>query len=189
MTQVKAGSEAEIATEDALAVYASITALTATAARNRALFAALWRVGLRPGEALSIQAADVDIAAGRITRGSRVIGLDALSREAFAGWIEHRAANGLTDEMPFISTLRGKGLAQAYVRELLPRLAEGAGVTVRMHGMGLRYLCAREMVAEGLPLEIIQGQLDAWPASSVARFLPHPSDDQLVAAMGARPRP
>jgi len=187
--QTDAGLEVELTTDDALAVYRSITAETATAARNRALLAALWRVGMRPGEALAVCARDVDLADGCIRLGTRVIGLDALSCEAFADWMEYRMANGLAPELPFISTLRGKGLAQAYVRELLPRLAEGAGVTVRMHGMGLRYLCAREMVAEGIALEVIQAQLDAWPTSSITRFLPHPADEELLVAVASRPDP
>lgn len=182
-------TDAEITTADALAVFESITANSATAARNRALLVSLWRVGLRPGEALDLRADQVDLDGHCLRIGTRLVGLDAMSTEVFGEWMGFRDKLELPAEGPFISTLKGGALAQAYVRELLPRLADSAGVTVRLHGMGLRYLCVREMVEEGVSLEVIQEQVDSWPQSSVSRFLPRPSDDELLAAIAARPRP
>jgi site-specific recombinase XerD len=95
----------------------------------------------------------------------------------------------LGSDGPLISTLRAKPLSQAYVRELLPRLAERAGLERRVHAMGLRYACAAEMAGEGIPTEIIEAQLGVRPQSSVARYLPMPDDEDVVAAMVARPAP
>ncbi len=162
---------------------------TNTGRRNRALVAILWRVGLRPGEALEVSAADIDMSARTVRIGDRVAGMDDIALRAIQTWAEARGGLGLTDTGPFLSTLRGKPLSQAYVRELLPRLAARAGITPRVHAMGLRYACAAEMSGEGVPTEIIEAQLGIRPQSSVARYLPIPDDEDIVAAMASRTPP
>jgi site-specific recombinase XerD len=80
-----------------------------------------------------------------------------------------------------------KPLSQAYVRELLPRLADRAGLSTRVHAMGLRYACAAELAGEGVPTEVIEAQLGIRPQSSVARYLPQPDIDEVVSVMRGRP--
>lgn len=162
---------------------------TSTGLRNRALIALLWRVGLRPGEALALSVDDVDAAARAVRTADRVAGMDDIAVREIAAWAERRAEADLPSSGPFISTLRGKPLSQAYVRELLPRLAERAGLDSRVHAMGLRYACAAELAGEGVPTEIIEFQLGIRPQSAVARYLPTPADEDVIAAMAARPAP
>ncbi len=162
---------------------------TSTGLRNRALIALLWRAGLRPGEALALTAPDVDLSGRCVRVADRTAGLDDLAMRELTAWTERRAEADLAASGPFISTLRGKPLSQAYVRELLPRLADRAGLSGRVHAMGLRYACAAEMAGEGIPTEIIEFQLGIRPQSAVARYLPTPSDDDVIAAMAARPAP
>lgn len=178
-----------ISAAEALALLGVSSDQTSTGRRNRALIALLWRAGLRPGEALSVSPADLDLAAGSLTVADRVVGLDALAVQELSNWLARRAESGLTDDGPLISTLQGKPLSQAYVRELLPRLADRAGLEGRVHAMGLRYACAAEMAGEGIATEIIESQLGIRPQSSVARYLPIPDDADVVAAMAARPMP
>ena len=160
---------------------------TSTGLRNRALIALLWRVGVRPGEALALAVPEIDLEEGTMSVGGRVVGVDAVAEAEVRAWLARRDELGLPTKGPFISTLRGKPLSQAYVRELLPRLAERAGLATRVHAMGLRYACAAEMAGEGIPTEIIETQLGIRPQSSVARYLPLPDTDELVSAMRGRP--
>ncbi len=162
---------------------------TSTGRRNRALVAILWRVGLRPGEALSIGIDDVDVNAGTVSVGDRIAGLDALATQEISAWAERREELQLDPSGPLISTLRGKPLSQAYVRELLPRLAEKAGLGMRVHAMGLRYACAAELSGEGVLTEVIETQLGIRSQSSVAQYLPHPDAAETVAAMRGRTLP
>jgi integrase/recombinase XerD len=160
---------------------------TSTGLRNRALIALLWRVGVRPGEALALGVAEINLEAGTIEVADRVVGMDGVAHAEIRSWLQRREDLGLPGTGPFISTLRGKPLSQAYVRELLPRLAERAGLSTRVHAMGLRYACAAEMAGEGVPTEVIEAQLGIRPQSSVARYLPQPDTDEVVSVMRGRP--
>lgn len=174
---------------EALRLLNTCSARTSTGLRNRALVALLWRVGLRPGEALSIGLADIDLIAGTITVGDRAVGLDNLATREIAAWTARRTDLELDPVGPFISTLRGKALSQAYIRELLPRLGEGAGLLTRVYALGLRYACAAELSREGVPTDVIKTQLGIRSQSSVARYLPQPEVSDVVAAMRQRPLP
>jgi len=178
-----------VAASEALSLLETSSDRTSTGRRNRALIALLWRAGLRPGEALSLTASDIDVDGRRVTVADRTVGLDDMAAREAAAWHERREELGLPGDGPFISTLRGKPLSQAYVRELLPRLAERAGLERRVHAMGLRYACAAEIAGEGVPTEIIEAQLGVRPQSSVARYLPTPDGSDVIAAMAARPLP
>jgi integrase/recombinase XerD len=160
---------------------------TSTGLRNRALIALLWRAGVRPGEALALAVDGINLTDGTLTIGDRVAGLDSVADGEIRAWLARRDDLGLPASGPFISTLRGKPLSQAYVRELLPRLAERAGLDTRVHAMGLRYACAAEMAGEGIATEVIETQLGIRPQSSVARYLPQPDTAEVVSAMRGRP--
>ncbi|MGB0613632.1 MAG: tyrosine-type recombinase/integrase, partial [Miltoncostaeaceae bacterium] len=168
---------------EALSLLETSSDRTSTGRRNRALIALLWRAGLRPGEALSLPASDINVDGRRATVADRTVGLDDMAAREAAAWQERRVELGLPNGGPFISTLRGKPLSQAYVRELLPRLAERAGLEHRVHAMGLRYACAAEIAREGVPTEIIEAQLGVRPQSPVARYLPTPDDSDVIVAM------
>jgi len=178
-----------VAPAEALTLLSASSDRTSTGRRNRALIALLWRVGLRPGEALALGTDAVDLQGRSVTVSDRVAGIDDLAADELGRWLERRGEMDLPADGPVISTLRGKPLSQAYVRELLPRLADRAGLDRRVHAMGLRYACAAEMAGEGIPTEIIEAQLGVRPQSSVARYLPMPDDEDVVAAMVARPVP
>jgi site-specific recombinase XerD len=174
---------------EALCLLDASSDTTSTGLRNRALIALLWRVGLRPGEALALGTGDVDLGARAVRVAGRVAEMDDLAVREITGWAERRTDTGLPASGPFISTLRGKPLSQAYVRELLPRLGDRAGLSGRVHAMGLRYACAAEMASEGVPTEVIEFQLGIRPQSAVAKYLPTPADDDVIRAMASRPVP
>jgi integrase/recombinase XerC len=178
--------------EEVRALLATCSARAPTGIRNRALVVTLYRAGLRLDEALALLPADVDPAAGaiRIGRGNpahlRQAGIDSAALAIIEHWREARAALGVGPDSPFFCTLSGGPIHPAYVRQLLPRLAEKAGIDKRVHAQGLRYTHAAELAAEGMPAELIQAQLGHDSLASTDRYLRRMSPADRLAAVQRR---
>jgi site-specific recombinase XerD len=163
--------------EDVKALLAVCSTSAPTGIRNRALVVTLYRAGLRLDEALALVPADVDVAAGVIQVGARTgghpreAGIDAGALGFVRKWLRVRASLGISAEAPLFCTLAGGPVHPAYVRQLLPRLAEKAGIGKRVHAQGLRYTHAAELAAEGTPAELIQAQLGHESLASTDRYL------------------
>ena len=74
----------------------------------------------------------------------------------------------------------------SYVRTLLPRLADKAGIEKRVHPHGLRHTHAFELMMEGVPVPIIQQQLGHASLATTDRYLRHIAPRDVVMAMQAR---
>jgi integrase/recombinase XerC len=177
--------------EDVRALLAACSATAPTGVRNRALVATLYRAGLRLDEALTLHPADVDVAASVIHAGragghSREAGIDAAALAIVKQWLKVRAALGLGADSPLFCTLSGGPIHPAYVRQLLPRLAEKAGIDKRVHAQGLRYTHAAELAAEGMPAELIQAQLGHESLASTDRYLRRMSPEDRIDAVQRR---
>jgi site-specific recombinase XerD len=164
--------------DDVRALLAACSTTAPTGIRNRALLAVLYRAGLRLDEALTLTPADVDVDGGVVHAGHghdpgrrRVAGIDAAALAIVGEWLAVRADLGLGAAAPLFCTLSGGPLHPAYVRQLLPRLAEKAGIGKRVHAQGLRHTHAAELAAEGLPVEAIQEQLGHESLASTDRYL------------------
>ena len=164
-----------------------------TGVRNRALLITLYRAGLRLDEALALLPADVDGDEGLLRVGTgtggeiRVAGIDTGALAVVGQWLEVRSGLRLADDAPLFCTLSGGPLQPAYVRQLLPRLAEKAGITKRVHASGLRYTHAAELAAEGLPAELISAQLGHESLASTGRYLRRiPPKDRIGALQRRR---
>lgn len=164
-----------------------------TGLRNRALLVTLYRAGLRLDEALALLPADVDADGGGLwvenphTGQRRIAGIDPGALVIVNDWLEARAALRLADDAPLYCTLSGGPLHPAYVRQLLPRLAEKAGISKRVHASGLRYTHAAELAAEGLPAELISAQLGHESLASTGRYLRRiPPKDRIGALQRRR---
>ena len=129
--------------------------------RNRALLTLLYRAGLRISEALALRPADVDLEKRTIrvlhgkgnkatTRGFHPSATDALAR-----WIDTRKARGIRRGAPLFCTLQGGAMDAEYVRQVLHRLGDRAGVEKRVHPHGLRHTFAFELEDAGTPLVTI----------------------------------
>src|SRR4029453_3903400 len=184
---------AEVLTADE--VRALITACSncaPTGVRNRALLVLLYHAGCRISEALRLLPKDLDRAAGTVTvlRGKggtrRTIGLDPGAFAVVERWLDVRAKQGISGRSPIVCTLKGKPLAPAYVRALMPRLARRAGIEKRVHAHGLRHTHAAELALEGHPMNLIQAQLGHTSLATTSRYLAHIAPAQLIAAMRAR---
>lgn len=161
-----------------------------TGVRNRALIAVLWRSGLRLGEALALQAKDVDLEAGTLVvqRGKggkrRVVGLDAGTAALVTRWLEVKRSRGIRG--PLFSSLRGLPMDQSYVRHLLPRLARRAGVERRAHAHGLRHAFAVGLARENVPLITIRDALGHSSAAATQVYLSRVGGHEAVQAIRAR---
>jgi site-specific recombinase XerD len=173
---------AEILTaEEVRGLIRACSSRAASGIRNRAFIVALYRGGLRLGEALALRPKDVDVKAGTITilygKGdrSRTVGLDPGAAAVLERWLERRRVLGIGGRAPLFCTLAGATLAA--LRMLLARLAAKAEIEKRVHPHGLRHTHAAELAAEGMPLNLVQAQLGHF----IAR-----DDRQVSAAHCAR---
>ena len=171
---------------------AACSSTAPTGIRNRALVVTLYRAGLRLDEALTLVPADVDVAAGVIHVGRRFgehvrdVGIDAGALGIVRHWLRVRAALGIGADGLLFCTLSGGRIHPAYVRQLLPRLAEKAGIEKRVHAQGLRYTHAAELAAEGMPAELIQAQLGHESLASTDRYLRRVSAADRIDALQRR---
>ncbi len=159
--------------------------------RNRALIVVLWRGGLRIAEALALAVADVEPGRGtvRVMDGKggkpRTVGLDPGAMATVQRWIDMRRAAG-GRRGPVFCTLAGDPLSPQYVRAMLARLADRAGVDKRVAPHQLRHTLAAEMVAEGVPMPIIRDQLGHSSLAVTDRYLRDVAPGEVIAAMQRR---
>jgi site-specific recombinase XerD len=163
-----------------------------TGIRNRALITVMYRAGLRLSEALALKSKDIDADAGTITilhgKGDRrrVVGIDPGSMAIVLRWAEKRQSLGLTGRTQLFCTLEGRPLHASYVRTLLHRLGDKAGIEKRVHPHGLRHSMSFELMMEGVPVPIIQQQLGHASLSTTQRYLDHLAPRELVETMQRR---
>jgi site-specific recombinase XerD len=149
------------------------------------LIVILYRTGLRISEALDLEPRDLGDQTIRVRHGKgdqcRVVGVDAGAWAVLQSWIRARPA-GLT----LFCTLKGAQIKTQYVRKLLHRLAEKAGIEKRVHPHGLRHTFAFELVSEGVPIHIISKQLGHRNISTTDIYLRHLNPAVVVDAMKGR---
>lgn len=171
---------------EARSILAQCSLNAPTGIRNRALLTVMYRGGLRISEALALKPSDVDYARGsvRVLHGkgdrSRVVGLDDGALAVIQRWADRRRELGIRGRVLFC-TLAGGPLSDRYVRDMLNRKARDAGIEKRVHPHGLRHTHAAELVAEGVPVNVIQKQLGhAWLATTDV-YLRHVAPGDVIA--------
>ena len=120
-------------------------------------------------------------------RGTRHgVGLDPDGFAYLSRWLERRNKLGINGRAPVFCTLNGKPLKQAYIRSLLPRLAQKAGIEKRVHAHGLRHTHAAELAQERIPVNVIQQQLGHANLAVTSTYLAHIAPQQLIDTMKER---
>jgi len=160
-----------------------------TGLRNQALITVMWRAGLRLAEALSLRQIDIDWTnqAIRVLHGkgdrARTVGIDSKGMDILNAWAKTR--NG--DEWgPMFCTRKFGRLEQAYVREMLPRIATKAGVRKRIHAHGFRHTFAVELAREGVPMPHIQRLLGHASLGTTSVYLSSLSPEEALDAVRGR---
>lgn len=182
----------EVLTTEEFIALVSACSTAPTGQRNRALLAILYGSGLRLAEALGLYPKDLDFELGSITvlhgKGDRrrTVGIDPDCLDLVAPWYGVRKLRGFGPLVPLLCTLQGRRVSGSYVRALLPRLAERAGITKRVHPHGLRHSLSAQLAAEGVPLNVIQQQLGHSSVSTTSRYLDHIQPTQVLNTMRRR---
>ena len=189
---------AEVLTEDEVSALLRRCSPTApTGVRNRALIMAMYRCGLRISEALDLKPSDVNVdrATVRVLDGKghkpRTVSIDDGALAFVQRWMDVRAQlkrdRGWTNG-PLFCTLDNGPIHPTYVRVMLKRNADRAGVDKQVRPHGLRHSHAAELVAEGVPVNVIRDQLGHANLSVTDRYLRNiaPAD---VIAMGRNRKP
>lgn len=151
--------------------------------RNRALITIYWRAGLRCAEALALFPKDVDLERGRVAvlhgKGdrARMVALDPGACAVIEQWCSERARLGLTGRHPLFCVIsgptRGEPLHDAYVRELLKKLAARAKIEKRVHPHALRHTYAAYMLDRGVPIHFIRRSLGHSSLAVTERYADH----------------
>jgi len=188
--------------DEVRALIAAVSGKGPLGVRNRALIALLWRSGLRITEALNLKPSDVDERGGtvRVRKGKgskdRVAVIDSEALGYLRAWLEVRKANGINGRAPIFCSVAdgskgagvrqpGKPLHSAYVRALLPKIAERAGINKRVHAHGLRHSHATELVQAGIPLHVIAGQLGHASTATTDAYLAKLMPSERIKALRA----
>jgi site-specific recombinase XerD len=160
--------------------------------RNRALLTLFYRAGLRCAEALALTPRDVQLASGeiivRLGKGGkdRVIpGLDGETIEILDRWKSIRPRSDF-----FVCATRkgneGNPLDPGYVRKMVARYGERAGIEVRVYPHMLRHSFASELLEEGASIAAVQKLLGHARIGTTELYL-HLVDGALRETMQNRP--
>jgi site-specific recombinase XerD len=176
--------------DEVAAIIGQCSTRSRTGIRNRALLVLLYRSGLRISEALALKPSSIDMKrhAARVLHGkgdkATVRGFHPSADDALARWIDTRKGLALRNG-PLFCTLDGGELSDRYVRNLLHRLADKAGVDKRVHPHGLRHTFADELRAAGMDVGAISKLLGHSSIAVTSRYLDHLTNGQAVAALEA----
>ena len=188
-----------LSAEETLALMAACEHPRATAARNRAIIAVMWRSGLRVKEVVSLYPKDVDRAAGALAvrhgKGDehRLVGLDREAMAHLEHWLEVRAELGIDDGKPLFCAVlggrRGCPMHTQQVRKFLATHRRKAGIRKRVHPHGFRHTHASELAWENTPLPLIQAQLGHKSIAYTERYLRRVAPVALLRTIAARSWP
>ena len=154
----------------------------ASGLRNKVLIIVLYRCGLRVSEVLGIRSSDYNQTDGTlrvIGKGNkmRVVGLDSQTWMNLDLWMLKRKAlgiNGVGNPPIFCGISKqnyGQPIQTVYVRNLLKRLAEKAGIEKRVTPHQLRHTFAHDLLNEGIGLQHIQISLGHSAIATTSKYL------------------
>lgn len=144
--------------------------------RNRALLLLLEGTGLRIAEALALEPRDLDWDSRRANvrhgKGNRqrLVPVAAKAIRAVDRWLKVRAQNGIKGDAPVCCNLQGGRLSTSYARKLLPRLAEAAGITKRVHPHAFRHRFTVRLIRSGVPLTSVSKALGHSSLATTHRY-------------------
>ena len=176
--------------EEAYRLFYFIPRESPSAKRNRALLALLYGAGLRLREATAVLLRDIRPTDGKITvrRGKghkqRTVGLPDDVIAHMKPWLKVRSTLDIGGSGVFCPGLwgasQGSELSPRYVRRVVRRYGDRAGITKRLHPHSLRHSHACRLADKGVPLNVIQKQLGHASIATTSLYLDALSANHVV---------
>lgn len=178
--------------EECLALLKQPNPKAPTGLRNLCMLTVMLNLGLRASEVLHLRVNDIDWMSGKLMvrngKGGkdRALCLNEDDLDLLRSWRERRPASA---EFLF-STLKGKPLHDRYLRAMVGRLAERAGIDrdeagnkkKKFHPHALRHTFATSLYRETKNIRLVQKALGHSFLSTTAIYM-HLVDDELESAL------
>src|SRR5215813_2302370 len=157
-----------------------------TGMRNYVILRLMLGAGLRCAELLGIRLQDVDLISGRLKitgKGmkDRILWLDAGLLSDLQLWRERRDRRQIPGEYYFV-TLKGEALDSRYVRAMMARYKQRAGIVRKCSAHTLRHTFATELLKETGNIEIVRKALGHEDINTTAIYL-HATDSEMEVAL------
>jgi site-specific recombinase XerD len=155
-----------------------------TGLRNRCLMTVMLDCGLRAGEALRLEARDLDWQSGKLKvrqgkgKKDRVLWLNEGALELLRRWRERRPTRGAF----LFPTLKGALLRDNYLRAMVKRYGQKAGIPKDVHPHMLRHTFATDLYRETKNIRLVQKAL-GHASLSTTMIYTHIVDEELEDAL------
>lgn len=156
--------------------------------REQAILRLFLDTGLRASELVNLRNRDVDLLTGRLWvrqgKGGKDRGLwfNGRTRAALEAWQAISSGTLVPSGALFTSLDGQKPLCGRWLRKLIPRLAEKAGIEKRIHPHTLRHTFATNLLRQEKNLFLVSKALGHANLSTTQIYL-HLEDSELEAAM------
>lgn len=160
--------------------------------RNRAIFALMWKTGLRRAEICGLAPADLNWRENKIRVRNGKGGTDDFSslpnsvKPYLKEWIKERNKLGIDEKAPLFcvtSKALGRAIHPTYIYNRLKKLAEKVGITKRVHPHMFRRSCATQLLNKGYSLTEVQSHLRHSNINSTYHYLVIGQKDALASKM------
>ena len=157
-----------------------------TGLRNRCIMQLMYRAGLRESEIIKHSSKDIEWNEGivRVWKGKgakdRVLYLDKHTLDLLRLWNERRPGGRY-----FFCTLKGRKLNDGYIREMVERYGQKAGIEKHINPHMLRHTFATELLHEGYNIREVQKLLGHSDVSTTMIYT-HVYDSDLANKMRLR---
>lgn len=154
-----------------------------TGLRNLCMLRLMADLGLRSSEVLDLKVDDIDWNSGRLAvrqgKGGkdRVLWLSPVDLNLLRGWRERKP-----ESCYLFTTLSGGRLQARYLRAMVAREAEAAGIGKRVHPHTLRHTFATDLYRQTKDLRLVQKALGHASITTTTIYT-HLVDDDLESAL------
>ncbi len=172
-----------LTTEEQRAFLKTFNRKAPTGLRNFTMARLMLDAGLRCGEVLALRTRDVDWRTGKIHihegkgKKDRVVWINEDALDVLREWKERKPESGL-----LFTTLKGDPIKDRYMRAMVKRKAEQAGIEKDIHVHTLRHTFATDIYRESKNLRMVQKAL-GHASISTTEIYTHIFDEELEEGM------
>lgn len=154
-----------------------------TGLRDLAMISLMLNAGLRASEVLNIFVKDVDWTSGKLIikhgkgKKDRIVWINEQDLNILRQWREKKPDSNL-----FFTTLKGNIIDDRYLRAMVKRRAENAGISKNVHPHLLRHTFATDLLRSTKNIRLVQKALGHASLSSTMIYT-HVYDEELESAL------